>query len=168
LNLFVAGIVGGFAISVDLLYTWYRNSHNESLLNETLEKGTRPYVGISEDELVPRPVIVERLKKILLPHEDQSNYYVICGEHGTGKTTLTKIASREVGQNKKKGIQGGRGVIYVEIPADTEAFGEAFGKALNFTFEERISVTAQLRKKLLGDTNCELIITVVILKNQNF
>ena len=123
-------------------------------------------MGISEDKLVSRPLIVEHLKKILLPHEDQSNYYVIYGEYGIGKTTLIKIASREVGQNKKKGIQGGHGVIYVDIPADIEAFGEAFGKALNFTFEECFSV--KLGKKLLGDTNCELIITIIILKNQNF
>ncbi|RIA98168.1 hypothetical protein C1645_731928 [Glomus cerebriforme] len=166
LKIIVTGVISGFAISADLFYAWYLNSHNENLLNETLEKGTRPNVRISEDKLVSRPVIVERLKKIFLPYENQSTYYVICRDHGIGKTTLIRTASREIGQNEKKGIQGGREVIYVDIPADIEAFGEAFGKALNFTFEECIMI--QLRKKLLGDFNCELIITIIILKNQNF
>ena len=53
-------------------------------------------------------------------YKDQSFYHVICGERGTGKTTLIRSASREVGQDEDKGIQGGKGVIYVEIPADAE------------------------------------------------
>ena len=139
------------------MYAWYRNRCNERLLNETVEKGTRPDVGVSEDKLVPRPVIIERLKKIIQPYEDQSFYNVVCGEHGTGKTTLTRIASREVGQ-------GGIGVIYVEIPGDTkniDNFGKAFGESLNFAFEKRISFTAQLMKKILGPTNSKLIIIIL-------
>jgi hypothetical protein len=45
-----------------------------------VEKGTRPDVGIEEDELIPRPVVMERFKKILLPRKDQAFYYVVCGE----------------------------------------------------------------------------------------
>jgi len=163
----VTGLVS--FISMDLIFAWYRNRRNERLLNETVEKGTRPDVGVSEDKLVPRPVMIERLKKIIQPYEDQSHYNVVCGEHGTGKTTLTRIASREVGQDKDKGIQGGMGVIYVEIPADAESiedFGIAFGESLNFAFEERISFTAQLMKKILGPTNSKLII--IILYNRSF
>jgi len=147
----VAGVT--CLISVDLLYAWYLNSRNEYLLNNTVEKGTRPNVK-KENKLVPRPDIVERLKKILQPDEDESSYYLVCGEHGTGKTTLTRIASREVGQ----------GVIYVEVPPDAEdieQFGIAFGKSLNFAFEEHISFTTQLMKKLLSDTNNKLIIIIL-------
>ncbi|GBC25185.2 P-loop containing nucleoside triphosphate hydrolase protein [Rhizophagus irregularis DAOM 181602=DAOM 197198] len=93
----------------------------------TVEKGTRPIIDISDDELVPRPLVVERLKKIFQPNRNQSFYHV-----------------------------GGMGVIYVEIPSDTEDkdvehFGKAFRKSLNFRFEEHISFTAQLMKKILGD-----------------
>ncbi|CAG8667676.1 13317_t:CDS:2, partial [Acaulospora morrowiae] len=136
-NIIVTGLVG--LISVDLLYAWYRNGCNERLLNETVEKGTRPEIDVLNDELVSRPLVVDRLKKIFQPHRNQSFYHMVCGEHGTGKTTLTRIASREVGQ----------GVIYVDIPADIEDFGKAFGRALNFAFEEHISWT----RKVLGDTN---------------
>src|SRR6266498_4123991 len=124
-------IVAALLLS-DLAFAWYRDYRNEYRLNKTVEKGTWPDVDVSEEKLVSRPVIIGRLKTILLPHEDQSSYHVICGEHEIGKTTLIKIASREVGQNKKKGIQGGRGVIYVDIPPDLQNFGKEFGKALNF------------------------------------
>lgn len=79
---------------------------------------------------------------------------MICGEHGTGKTTLIRSAAREVGQ----------GVIYVEIPADAkdiEDFGIAFGKSLNFAFDERIPFMKQLT---LDDTHEKLIIIFLTTK----
>ncbi|RIB22726.1 hypothetical protein C2G38_2173265 [Gigaspora rosea] len=139
-KLVVAGVIG--LISVDLLYASYQNRRNEYILNETVEKGTRPDVRVSGDKLIPRPKTVEHLKKVLQPYEDQSLYYVVCGEHGTGKTTLTRIASREVGQ----------GVIYIDVPANFNEFGAAFGKVINFAFEEQISITKQLGRKILGIT----------------
>ncbi|GBB93092.1 hypothetical protein RclHR1_21050001 [Rhizophagus clarus] len=87
------------------------------------------------NKLVFRSDIIEHLKQILQPDEDESSYYVIYGEHGTGKTTLAKIASKDVGQ----------GVIYVEVPSNLEnieQFGIAFGKSFNFAFEKHISFTA--------------------------
>ena len=81
-----------------MLYAWYRNGCNECLLNKTVENGTQPKItNVSEDELVSRPLVVDRLKKIFQPNRDQSFYHIVCGEIGTGKTTLTKIASNEVG-----------------------------------------------------------------------
>lgn len=72
-------------ISGDLLYIYYQNSYNKSLINKTVEKGTRLDVKIEEDKLISRPVIIEHLKKILSPCKNQSFYYVIYGEYGTGK-----------------------------------------------------------------------------------
>jgi len=141
-------------ISVDLIYTRYRNKRNEKLLNNTVEKGTQPNIRISKDMLISRTEVIEHLKKILKPDEDQSYYHVVCGEYGTGKTTLTRRASSEVGQ----------GVIYVEIPPETEDiedFGIAFGKSLNFAFEKYISFSEQLMKKILGDINSKLIIIIL-------
>ncbi|CAJ0756981.1 11070_t:CDS:2 [Entrophospora sp. SA101] len=140
-KIFVTGFLG--FISVDLLYAWYRNWHNERLITNTIEKGTRPETDVSDDEFVPRPLVVERLKRIFQPYKNQSFYHMVCGEHGTGKTTLTRISAKEVGQ----------GVIYVDIPANIMQLGEAIGKAINFSFEEDISFTAQLLRKILGDTS---------------
>ncbi|GES88362.1 P-loop containing nucleoside triphosphate hydrolase protein [Rhizophagus clarus] len=117
-NIILKKLVVDGAISlilVDLFYAWYLNKRNEYFFNNTIEK--------------------EHLKQILQPDEDESSYYVIYGEHGTGKTTLAKIASKDVGQ----------GVIYVEVPSNLEnieQFGIAFGKSFNFAFEKHISFTA--------------------------
>ena len=130
----------GFIIG-DVLFAWSLNKYNQYCLNNVVEKGTRPAVGISKDKLISRPEIIERLKNILQPYEDQSSYHVVCGEHGTGKTTLTKIASNEIGA----------GVIYVDIPADLDELGEAFRRAINFAYVDRISLLGQLMRKIHGN-----------------
>jgi dephospho-CoA kinase len=71
---------------------------------------------------------------------------MICGEFGTGKTLLITIASKEVGH----------GIIYVDVPANIKDFGTAFGEALNFSFEEDITLTRQLIRKICGGTNGEV------------
>ncbi|RHZ88571.1 hypothetical protein Glove_22g87 [Diversispora epigaea] len=116
--------------------------YNSNLLIKTINKGTRPRTGVSSVQFFPRTEIVERLKRILQPDENQPHYYLICGEYGTGKTTLVRTASSYVDH----------GIIYVDIPARIEDLGIAFGQALNFAFEERISFTNQLIRKL-GNTN---------------
>ncbi|GES95536.1 P-loop containing nucleoside triphosphate hydrolase protein [Rhizophagus clarus] len=41
---------------------------------------------------------------------------------------------------------------YVSVPCDAEDFGTLFENAINFTFEENISLTKQLLRKI-GDTD---------------
>ncbi|RIA94349.1 P-loop containing nucleoside triphosphate hydrolase protein [Glomus cerebriforme] len=134
------GILGYFCTGV--LYLACRKRRNDSRLIKTVEEGTRPEINISDVELFPRPIIVNHLKTIFQPAKDQSRYYTVCGGHGTGKTTLIRLASREVG----------RGVVYVDVPPFVNDFGEAFGEAINFAFEEDISFNNQLRRKL-GSTD---------------
>ncbi|CAG8542731.1 3312_t:CDS:2 [Acaulospora morrowiae] len=138
------GILISIFILGDLIFACLRNKRNKRLLRETMEKGTQPDVEVSGNELVLRPETIKRLKNILQPYEGQPFYHLVCGEHGTGKTTLIRISSREVGH----------GVIYVDVPAslDLTKFGDAFGKSLNFIFEEHISYTKQLIRKMFGKT----------------
>ena len=127
----------GFIIG-DVLFAWSLNKYNQYCLKNVVEKGTRPKIDISDDEFVSRPLIVDRLKKILQPHRDQSSYYVVSGEHGTGKTTLVRIAANEVGC----------GVIYIDIPSNSNELGEAFGEAIKFSFGRYTSFTEQLMQKI--------------------
>jgi len=91
----------------------------------------QPIIDVSDDQFIPRPIITSQLKDILEPPKGHSSYHVICGEFGTGKTLLVRKVSKEIGH----------GIIYVDIPSDAEKdFGLAFGKALNFTFEENITL----------------------------
>jgi hypothetical protein len=78
-KLVVTGV--GFLVSFDLLYAWYRNRSNIRLINNTVEKGTRPNVKISEDKLVPRPVILERLKQFFSLMKN--NHFIIWSTENT-------------------------------------------------------------------------------------
>ncbi|CAI2177568.1 3892_t:CDS:10, partial [Funneliformis geosporum] len=115
-----------------------------SILLAIFEEGTRPVINVSDDEFFPRPIIVNHLKAIFQPAKHHSRYYTVYGEHGTGKTTLIRLASREVGH----------GVVYVDVPHVVNNFGKAFGEAINFAFEEDVSYNKQLRRKL-GNTDNE-------------
>lgn len=138
--------IPGFYCTGDLCLAFCQNKCNNSRLIKTIEEGTKPEIGILDDENFPRPIVVNLLKNIFQPDKNQSFYHSVCGEHGTGKTTLVRIASKEVGS----------GVIYIDVPSNVKDFGEAFGKAINFAFEERVSFTKQLIRKL-GSINSEFI-----------
>lgn len=82
---------------------------------------------------------------------------MICGEFGTGKTLLVQKLLKEIGH----------GIIYIDVPYDVEDFGISFGNA-NFTFEENISLTKQLLRKI-GSTDGKLIVIAFLLySNQHF
>ena len=98
----VLGIIGYFCTG-DLYLACCRRRHNDSCLIKAVEEGIRPEISVLDDELFPRTIIVNHLKAVFQPAKNQSRYYTVCGEHGTGKTTLIKLASRGVG----------RGVVYV-------------------------------------------------------
>ncbi|PKC05308.1 hypothetical protein RhiirA5_421066 [Rhizophagus irregularis] len=120
-----------------------RGRNNDSRLIKNVKEGTRPEINVSADELFPRPIIVSHLKAIFQPAKNQSRYYTVCGEPGTGKTTLIKLALKEVG----------RGVVYVDVPPFVNDFGETFGEAINFAFEEDVSLNNQLRRKLSDESD---------------
>ncbi|CAB4488445.1 unnamed protein product [Rhizophagus irregularis] len=119
---------------VDLIYTFCQNKCTKYHIIKTFENGNQPKVEISHSKYLSRSEMIDQLKNIFNPHEDQSFYHIIYGINGIGKSTLVKTASKEVGQ----------GVIYVEIPASVYDLNEAFAKALNmspnkFTFTNRIA-----------------------------
>lgn len=116
-----------------------------------MERGTQLTIDVSEDKFIPRPIIESELKEILRPSKDQSFYHMICGEYGSGKSLLIRKVSREIGH----------GIIYVDIPFAVEDFGIVFGAALNFAFEENITLTKQLLRKI-GGTDGELIIAALL------
>ncbi|RHZ90216.1 hypothetical protein Glove_2g35 [Diversispora epigaea] len=121
-------------------FTYCQNKYNDNHLVKVIEKGTQLKTDVLIDKFIPRPLIMDYLKNIFQPSSSQSFYHIIYGKYGSGKTTLVKLTVS-------------RGVIYVDIPSDIENFGIAFGKALNFTFEERISFTQQLTWKLGNTSN---------------
>ncbi|RHZ52403.1 hypothetical protein Glove_461g69 [Diversispora epigaea] len=118
-----AFIVSGFLFGTSL--TLYENSENR-LVNKGVRKGTQPELNISSDKYFPRPRVSNQLKKIFTPQKYFRSHYIIFGKHGIGKSTLIKMAIKEVGQ----------GVIYVDIPLDTDDFGRSFAKAMNIKISD--------------------------------
>ena len=53
---------------------------NERRVSKTLERGTRVEEKVSKYELISRPDVEKRLKKIFQPGKDHSRYHVVCGE----------------------------------------------------------------------------------------
>ncbi|RHZ79979.1 hypothetical protein Glove_139g63 [Diversispora epigaea] len=115
--------IDAFIVSIILFGTSlivYENSPSRRV-NKAVQKGTRPELHISRIQYYPRPQVLEQLKKIFTPNESSRSNYIIYGKDGIGKSTLIKMASREVGQ----------GVIYVDIPPNINNFGKEFAKAVN-------------------------------------
>jgi len=78
--------------------------------------------------IIPRNPLIEKIKEIITPIEESRFYPLIVGEHGTGKTSLIKLAVNSINKNKPKSV------VYVDIPIEcnlevdvTKAIQEALG-----------------------------------------
>ncbi|CAG8800842.1 22811_t:CDS:1, partial [Racocetra persica] len=92
------------------------------------------------DKFISREEIVNRIKTMLTPQYGSNFYQVVSGSHGVGKSTIVCQAAKEVG----------RGVIYIDVPPNVTKFGDEFAKALNISFDEHISFTSALFRKIWG------------------
>ncbi|PKY15584.1 hypothetical protein RhiirB3_427809 [Rhizophagus irregularis] len=125
----------GGLLTIDIFYTLYSDKfYNKHQLIKTVTKGVQPEINILPLHYIPRPEITEELKKIF--KKPFSEYYVIYGDHGIGKTTLIKTILKEINQ----------GVIYVDIPTNLNKLNEAFEKAFNFKFHGFILTKYILQK----------------------
>jgi hypothetical protein len=108
------------------LYQAYRRHVRESAIYDKLKKGPE-YEGAIKYP-IPRKPLVEEIKQLITPAEETGHYPLIVGEHGTGKTSLIKLAVNDMDKNKPKGV------VYVNIPdrcvledSVIEAMREALG-----------------------------------------
>ena len=83
-----------------------------------------PPLSVPDPFLLPRPE-QESILNILKPTDNIRTFYLVTGEHGTGKTTLVRQACWNVST----------GVIYVEVPADYQLFAPALANAVDFHFD---------------------------------
>jgi len=111
----------------------------EERVNDAFAKGSAP-APKDKIVIVPRGEELRDIKAILTTTPETELYSLITGEHGAGKTTLVIEACNQVGA----------GCIYVTVPNKVTKFGQALGAAINFEFDEYISFTEALRRRLLG------------------
>ncbi len=136
---FIIGVTG-FFLSTELLYAEYRRRKREWDLFNTIKTGSKITLS-NPDEIIPRQNVVDKIKKILSPPPYHAFYHFIGGETGVGKSTAISKAINEVSH----------GVIYIDMPAEVEKFGDDFAKALNISsFEKPISFTSAMFRNILG------------------
>jgi hypothetical protein len=82
-----------------------RESARKSTIYNKLKKG--PAFQETIKHVIPRKHLVEEIRQLVIPAEEDRLCPVIIGEHGTGKTGLIKLAMNEIDEPK--------GVVYVDI-----------------------------------------------------
>jgi Cdc6-like AAA superfamily ATPase len=85
--------------------------------------------------LIPRESLIKEIKQLITPAEETGHYPLLVGEHGTGKTTLIKLAVKDMDKNKPKGI------VYVNIPdrcSEEPSVVKAMREALEWSLDQVI------------------------------
>ncbi|CAG8684437.1 24730_t:CDS:2, partial [Dentiscutata erythropus] len=127
-------------ISMDLVIAECRRRYSDYTLFNAFATGSKKTLEEPPEKFIPREKIVNKIKTMLTPDKEYSLYRTISGSHGVGKSTLVRKAAKKVS----------RGVIYVDVPANFENFGDEFAKALNISFDKPISLTSALLRKICG------------------
>jgi hypothetical protein len=76
---------------------------------------------------IPWKELVSSITNLIKPEGTVGNYYLIIGEHGTGKTTLGQLAIKDLPEPK--------GVFYVDIPNNSDkesSVVDAFQRAIDW------------------------------------
>ncbi|KAL6052146.1 P-loop containing nucleoside triphosphate hydrolase protein [Balamuthia mandrillaris] len=90
------------------------------------------------------------VETILSPSKFIYCYYLVTGEHGTGKTSIVQQAALAI-QEKAKRNKEPTGIIYVDV--NTPLLLEmTLASALNFRFQEKINFFSHLQQKILGES----------------
>jgi hypothetical protein len=123
-------------------YVIYEQIKNDYEIKYTFRNGSCPNFKFKEEQLLERKELLDTLISIVTPVEDKlvSSYYIVVGDHGTGKSTLIRQAARKVG----------RGVIYIDVPSNVEKFGFTFARAIRFNFKEHLRLSNWIESKMFG------------------
>jgi len=80
---------------------------------------------------IPRTSLLEEIMLLITPSPEKQSrpYPLIIGEHGTGKTSLIKLAVSSMNKNESEP----KGVVYVDIPLECD-------KEVNITKAMRVAM----------------------------
>ena len=135
----LAGIalVGSGGFFTTLAYVkWVANSDE----NKIKERFNNPITITAKlKHYVTRSDVESSLKKIFTA-EEVNNYWVVSGEHGTGKTTTVQKVCNEIG----------KGIIYVDVPEDVEDFKDALANAIGLNHRKHGGIWAFIHETVYG------------------
>ncbi|KAJ3076565.1 hypothetical protein HDU98_002085 [Podochytrium sp. JEL0797] len=135
---FVVLVLG--SVSLSAAYAVAAHEMDEKRVRDTLVQGTCPQSSVKSSYFVDRPSVESDFVRMVTPQEDPASYFVVVGEHGTGKSTMMKAACSKVGG----------GVIYVDVPANVRNFGDAFAHAIGFKFHPSHSFAEYIHSLVYG------------------
>jgi hypothetical protein len=130
-------VVGVGLLATDLLFAKYIESKRWNKIRKAFEKGSFPPLE-EPSTLLPRDDVQETLRRLLQPSRKNNFYYLITGEHGTGKTTMVLLACSEIKQ----------GLIYVNVPDNVPRFVLELAKAIGEDLDDT-TLWGVLKHKLL-------------------
>lgn len=107
------------SIAIVWIYWCSKNAAREYKTRKSFDKGAVPGPA---DFFLGRKELEIELKSILQPPLTCSDYDLVVGRQGTGKSTLVCKVANEC-----------KGIIYVHIPGEIEKVDKAFADALNFS-----------------------------------
>ena len=106
------------------MYQAYRRRARESAIYDKLKKG--PVFKKAINNIIRRESLVEEIRQLITPTKESRLYPLVIGEHGTGKTSLIKLAV--------DGMDEPKGIVYVDVdingdsePHIAEAMRSAMG-----------------------------------------
>jgi len=136
----VKALVGFFAfILSDLVYAAFKDWNRDRILMSSFGDGSCPSVAAPK-VLVDRSEELNKVVNYLQLPLDQGRYSFICGEHGTGKTSLVLEACRKIGP----------GCVYVSVPDEPQHFGTVLAEAIHFDPTSSITFIGALHRRLYG------------------
>ena len=122
--------------------------------NKIKAKFTNPITVTQKvKDYVQRKEVESDLKQILTPDEDVKGFFVISGEHGTGKTTIVQKVCEEIGH----------GIIYVDVPEEVEEFSYAFSQAIGINYhQENNGFFSYIYQKVFDSEKCIIDLNVAL------
>jgi hypothetical protein len=96
------------AVWLDWYEVFWRRDHEstrESVIYDKLKRG--PVFKKAINNIIPRESLVKEIRQLITPTEESHLYALIIGGHGTGKTSLIKLAV--------DGMDEPKGVVYVDV-----------------------------------------------------
>ena len=144
-------LVGSGGYFTTLAYVKWVASSDDSKIKERFNNPIT--ITAKLKHYVPRTDVESSLKKIFTA-EEVNNYWVVSGEHGTGKTTTVQKVCNEIG----------KGIIYVDVPENVAKFRKAFAQAIGVYYHQQDDgIFSHIHKLVFGPEQGIIVHLILVL-----
>jgi hypothetical protein len=130
-------LVGSGGYFTTLAYVKWVASSDDSTIKEKFNNPIT--ITVTLDDYVPRADVESSLKEILTAGKVNS-YWVVSGEHGTGKTTTVQKVCNQIG----------KGIIYVDVPKNVADLKHALANAIGLNYRKHGGIWAFIHETVYG------------------